>query len=381
MVSVARSDYGLYHPVLTLLAEAAELELRLFVSGMHLAAEFGNTIEDIEADGFPIAERVEMLEEGDSAEATARSMGRGLAGFAEAFTRSRPDLLLVLGDRFEMFAAVAAALPARIPVAHLHGGETSEGAMDEAFRHSITKMSHIHMVATEAYRRRVIQLGEEPWRVSVTGAPGLDNIRSLDRLSRRDLETRLDLDLSQPPLLVTFHPTTLSGQDPGWQARELIAALRAANRPTVITFPNADSGARAIISEIEAFAASSPNVVAVRNLGSQAYLSLMSEAAAMVGNSSSGIIEAASFELPVVDIGDRQRGRLHGSNVIHTGHARQEIGAGIDQALGAEFRASLAGIENPYGDGHAAPRIVERLREVEINDDLLLKRFHSVTVE
>ena len=377
VVTVARSDYSCYLPVLRRIKMDSDLRLHLIAGGMHLSAEFGLTVKAIEADGFNIDDRVEMLLASDTPEAMAKSMGLGTIGFAQVYARSRPDILLVLGDRFEMHAAVVAALPFRIPVAHIHGGESTEGAIDESLRHSITKMSHLHCVATEAYAQRVLQMGEEPWRVAVTGAPSLDNLSDVRLLSRPQLEKQYGLGLSEPALLVTFHPETLSYEYTESHVGELLAALEAAGHPVVFTYPNADPQGRLIIERIDEFAASYERAQIITNLGTQGYFSLMSHALAMVGNSSSGIIEAASLKLPVVNIGDRQRGRIRPQNVIDVGNSRAEILAGIEQASSPGFRAGLQDLVNPYGDGGAAERIVAILKQVELNHELLQKSFYS----
>ena len=377
VVTVGRSDYGIYLPILKAIQSGPDLDLRLIVSGAHLSPEFGSTIRSLEADGFPIAERVEMLLSSDSPEGVAMSAGLGVMGFAQAFGRFTPDVLLVLGDRFEMQAAVVAALPFNIPVAHIHGGESTEGAIDEQVRHSITKMSHLHFVSTERYAQRVIQMGEDPWRVTVSGAPGLDNIRAITPSSREELEGQLGLDLSSPTLLATYHPVTLEYADTSEHMREFLAALVEIGHNVVITYPNADTSSREVINQIHQVSSQHPQIRFHANLGTQRYFSLMRMAAAMVGNSSSGIIEAASFELPVVNIGSRQRGRIRGRNVIDVGYSRSEILGGLEAALSPEFKRGLYGLANPYGDGHAAERIVGKLKCAELGRSLIMKRFYD----
>lgn len=375
VVSVGRSDYGIYLPVLRRIQAEPDLELSLFVSGMHLSPEFGLTVRKIEADGFEIVERVEMLISSDTPQGIAKSMGLGTVGFAQAYERHRPDILLVLGDRFEMHAAALAALPFKIPVAHIHGGEVTYGAIDDALRHSMTKLSHLHFVATQEYKNRVEQLGEEPWRITVSGAPGLDHVRSLQFLTSAELETRYNLRLDPTSLLVTFHPVTLEYEQVEQQVVELLAALDASTLPVVFTMPNADTGNSIVHQRIAEFSKTHANVWCLDNLGTQAYFSMMKYVAAMVGNSSSGIIEAASLELPVVNIGSRQSGRVRAANVIDVGYGRLEIQEAITKAVDSAFRAGLRGIQNPYGDGYAAERIVERLKSVDLDDRLLAKRF------
>ena len=375
VVSVSRSDYGHLLPVLEEIRAAPALRLLLFVAGTHLAPAFGRTLDAIEADGWPIAERIEMLEPGDSPEAVAVSIANGTRGFARAYGRHRPDLLLVLGDRFEMLAAAVAALPFALPVAHIHGGEESEGAMDNQIRHAITKLAHVHFASAEAHARRLAQMGEEAWRIHTTGAPGLDRILTTDFLPREALARTLGLPVEGPWLVVTFHPVTLEYTETEAYVDELISALDKVDGTLVITYPNADTAGRAIIRRMEEFAARRPRARLRKNLGDQMYLSLLRHADAMVGNSSSGLIEAPSFVLPVVNVGSRQRGRLRGPNVIDVGHGRDDILRGLETALAPGFRERLRGAPNPYGDGCAAPRIVRVLRDIPLDGRLIQKRF------
>ena len=377
VVTVARSDYGYYLPILRRIQRHPELTLHLIVSGMHLSPEFGSTYKFIEDDGFEIGERVEMLLSSDRPEGIAKSIGLGIIGFAQSYARCRPDILLVMGDRFEMYAAAVAALAFKIPLAHIHGGELTLGAIDDALRHSITKFSHLHFASTTEYAHRIEQLGEEPWRITVSGAPTLDNLCEFRLLKPHELEQRHGLRLSQPPLLVTFHPVTLEYERTEWQVRELLAALDTLSLPVVFTMPNADTNSRMVISLIHDFVLDHPSTQIVDNLGTQGYFSLMAFSTAMVGNSSSGIIEAPSFKLPVVNIGIRQEGRVRGENVIDVGYERAEITAGIQKALEPKFRDAIANLPNCYGDGHASERIVDQLSSVTLDDRLLLKRFRS----
>lgn len=379
IVTVGRSDYGIYLPLLRAIQSDPDLQLRLFVSGTHLSPEFGLTVEDIEADGFEINSRVEMLLSSDTPEGVSKSMGIGTASFAQAFANARPDILVVLGDRFEMHAAALAALPFKIPVAHIHGGEITQGAIDDTLRHSMTKLSHLHFVSTQEYARRVIQLGEEPWRVVVSGAPGLDNLVHTPLLSREELFTQFDIPCGESPfLLVTYHPVTLEYQSAEWQTTELLAAVEMVNLPVVFTQPNADMGGRVIAQIMADFVDTHPNAQMIKNLGTQGYFSIMSHVAAMVGNSSSGIIEAASFELPVVNIGARQAGRVRGINVIDVDYSREAVLNGIRLALSPQFRADLRGMKNPYREGEASQIIVAALKQVQFNAKLIVKRFYDL---
>jgi UDP-hydrolysing UDP-N-acetyl-D-glucosamine 2-epimerase len=377
VVTGSRADYGIYRPLLQDISADASLELLLYVTGTHLSAEFGGTAGAIEADGFPIAERVEVILASDTPQSIAKSMGLGTIGFAQVFAKRRPDLLMVLGDRFEMHAAALAALPFKIPVAHIHGGETTEGAFDDALRHSMTKLSHLHFASTEVYRERLIQMGEEPWRVIVSGAMSLDNLTRMPLLPIEELQRRVGRSLCPSPLLVTFHPTTLEHEATEWQVTQLVCALEQIHRPIVITAPNADTCGRMIQRHLSGFVQSAPQAVLVGNLGTQAYFSMMALAAAMVGNSSSGILEGMSFQLPVVNIGSRQAGRVRAQNVIDVGYETAEILTGIRLALEPERRRMLLGRSNPYGDGKAASRILCRIKSVPLDDVLLRKRFRS----
>lgn len=375
VVTGGRSDYGILRPLLRAIHGTPGLRLSVLATGMHLSPAFGSTVREIEADGFPIDERVEMLAPSDAPADIAASMGRGTMGFARVFARRRPDILVALGDRFEMHAAVLAALPFTIPVAHIHGGESTEGAFDNALRYSIGTLSHLHFVAADVYARRLMRMGEEPWRVVVSGALGLDNLRGMTRLGREELESLIGLKLDPAPLLATFHPTTLEYEQTDRQTKELLAALETVDRPIVFTMPNADTNGQVIRGHIQEFVRAHPSARAVESLGTQAYFSLMAVAAAMVGNSSSGIIEAMSFVLPVVNVGTRQAGRLRPENVIDVECHRDAIQAAVRWVLRPETKAGLLGHANPYGDGTAASRILTVLDTVPLDDRLLRKRF------
>jgi UDP-hydrolysing UDP-N-acetyl-D-glucosamine 2-epimerase len=381
VVTVGRSDYGIYLPLLRKIRLDPDLQLYLIVSGMHLSPEFGLTIKAIEDDGFEVGERVEMLLSSDTPEGIAKSMGLGTIGFAQAYTRFCPDILIVLGDRFEMFAAALAALPFKIPVAHIHGGEVTRGAIDDTLRHSITKLSHLHFVSTRDYGRRVMQLGEEPWRVAYCGALSLDNLHEVRLLDRRDLVAEFGISLEEEFLLVTYHPVTLEYELTEWQVSELLAALDEYDLPVLFTMPNADTGGRIIRHMIRDFIRTHPVSQAVESLGTQGYFSVMALATAMVGNSSSGIVEAAMFQLPVINIGIRQQGRICGANVIDVGYYKDEIVQGIQRAVSLEFSKRLEHLVNSYGDGHAADRIVRVLKQIELNDRLLIKAFTDYLID
>ncbi len=377
VISVGRSDYGIYLPVLRAIQASDRLSVLLFAAGAHWDAKFGSTAKAMTRDGFtPIP--VPFARKGDADQDVAATMGEAVSAFAQALARRRPDLLLVLGDRFDMFAAAAAAVPLGIPLVHLHGGEISEGAMDDQFRHAITKLSHLHCVAAESFRRRLVQMGEQPWRITVCGAPGLDLLNSMALPDRASLSRELNFPLDPAPLMVTFHPVTRQWRETGRHIQELLSALDEIALPVVLTYPNQDMGADAIIEAIEAYARTRSSILLVKHLGARAYFGLMQCAAAMAGNSSSGLIEAASFGLPVVNIGDRQKGRFHGANVIDAICARADIVVALRQALTPAFRTALAGMDNPYGDGKAAQRIVHVLETAALDRNLLWKRFHDL---
>ncbi len=374
VVTVGRSDYGIYQPVLAEIARRAELRLLIIAGGMHLSSRFGSTVSAIEEDGYEIAARVDVAVEGDEPRDIARAIGEGTIGFADAFSRVRPDIVLLLGDRYEMFSAAAAAAPLQLPLGHLHGGEATEGASDDAMRHAITKLSHLHFVSTADYGRRVRQMGEPADRVFVCGAPALDHLRTFEPLSDREVHQAVGIDAARPFVVATYHPVTLEPDLGRAGLDALLEALASTSTPLVLTFPNADAGGRAFIETIRAFASNRPDTHVAASLGTRMYFTLLSHAAAMAGNSSSGIIEAASFGLPVVNIGPRQDGRLRARNVIDVPATASAISSGLSAALTPEFRASLAGLTNPYGDGRAATRIVDVLEHVPL-DALLIKRF------
>jgi len=379
VVTVARSDYGIYFPVLRLLQDDYKINLRLIVAAAHLDPKFGNTIQEIERDGFLIASRVPMAMHGDSRDDVAAAIGTGIREFAAAYSHIRPDILLLLGDRYEMFAAAVAALPSRIPIAHIHGGELTFGAIDDAIRHSITKLSHIHFAATPEYARRIQQLGEESWRVHMTGSPVIDSILSLESIPRAELEGEIGLDLSRT-LLITYHPVTLEDNN-AEHISNLLTAASASGHSLLFTYPNADSHSSEIIRCVKQFVDQTPSARLVSNFGHRKYHSVQRYVTAMVGNSSSGIIEAASFHLPVVNIGTRQLGRVRPANVIDVGYSKEEIGRGIETAVSSGFRRSIANIENPYGNGRASAKIVSVLKSVEIGPALLMKRFVDYRVD
>lgn len=378
VVTGTRAEFGLLRWVMQEIQETSGLELQIIATGMHLSPEFGLTYKEIEQNGFIIDAKVEILLSADTATGVTKSMGLALIGFADAYARLKPDLIVVLGDRFEIFAAAAAALIAGIPMAHLHGGETTEGAFDEAIRHSITKMSHLHFVAAEDYRRRVIQLGEQPDRVFQVGGLGIDAIKRIALMNRETLEASLDFKLRHKNLLVTFHPVTLETQSSAQQMEELLAALgELEDTQLIFTMPNADTGSRELASMIDAFVATHPNARAYSSLGQLRYLSCMKLVDGVVGNSSSGLAEAPSMVVGTINIGDRQRGRLQANSVVNCQPVRQEIGEAIRKLYSAGFRKSLPNTVNPYGNGGASQKIVELLKDYPL-EGILKKSFHDL---
>lgn len=380
VVTGSRADYGLFVPLLRLLDRDPDMELQLIVSAAHLSPEFGLTKRFIEADGFSPAAEVEMLLPEDTPLATAKSVGMGCIGFGDAFARLKPDMVVLLGDRFETLAAATTAMFFQIPLAHLHGGEVTEGAFDEAIRHSITKMAHLHFVAAESFRNRVLQLGEDPEHVFTVGAIGLDNLEGSEAslLSRDEVAAKLDVDLGSPLFLATYHPATLSKSNPVLALRNMFEALEGLpDATTVLTYANSDTFGRALIEEIKTYAKTHPRIVARSSLGQRLYLSTMRFADCVIGNSSSGLIEAPSLGVPTVNIGPRQKGRISAASVINCDEDRAAISAAIARALSQEFREQARQTVNPYGDGKTAARIHQHLRDAKL-EGLLMKSFHDL---
>jgi UDP-N-acetylglucosamine 2-epimerase (non-hydrolysing)/GDP/UDP-N,N'-diacetylbacillosamine 2-epimerase (hydrolysing) len=377
VVTTSRADYShLYWP-LKMLSEHPEVELKLIATASHLSPEFGATVREIEKDGFEIAARIETLLSSDSDVGMAKSIGVAVLSLADTLGAMRPDLLLLIADRYEMLAPASVALSLRIPMAHIEGGEISEGAIDDAVRNALTKMSHIHFTSTEAARARVIAMGEEPWRVHRAGAPSLDLLRRSRLLSREEVEAACGLDLRVPALLVAYHPVTLAADTTG-EADALFASLeQIAEEGTMqilFCYPNADAGSRSLMARSRAFVAHHGVARVFVNLDAVTYWSLLRWVAAMVGNSSSGIMETASFALATVNVGIRQKGRERARNVLDADAEKGAILGRIAEARSEAFRASLEGMTNPYGDGHAAERIVQVLTTCPLGPELLVKR-------
>jgi GDP/UDP-N,N'-diacetylbacillosamine 2-epimerase (hydrolysing) len=367
VITGTRAEYGLLRWVMQGIKDDPDLTLQIIATGMHLSPEFGLTYQGIEQDGFQIDRKVEMLTSSDTPVGIAKSMGLGLIGFADTLNELQPDMIVVLGDRFEIFSAVSAALVARIPVAHLHGGEATEGAFDEAIRHAITKMSHLHFVAAEAYCQRVIQLGEQPDHVFMVGGLGIDNIKRLQLLDRSALEASLDFKLGPKNLLITFHPVTLETSTAENQMEELLVALAALKYTQLIfTLPNADTDGRALIKMVEKFVAQHPNARAYTSLGQLRYLSCIAQVDGVVGNSSSGLAEVPSFKKGTINIGDRQRGRLQAESVINCEPTCESIAAALAQLYSTDFQSTLHHVINPYGEGGASEKVVNTLKQIVI---------------
>jgi GDP/UDP-N,N'-diacetylbacillosamine 2-epimerase (hydrolysing) len=380
VVTGTRAEYGLLRWVMQGIRDDPELTLQVIVTGMHLSPEFGLTYENIEEDGFKIDRKLEILTSSDTPVGISKSMGLGLIGFADALNELKPDLIVVLGDRFEIFSAVTSALVARIPVAHLHGGETTEGVFDEALRHSITKMSHLHFVATPEYQQRVIQLGEQPKNVFMVGGLGIDAIQHLELMNQNSLEADLGFKFNKKNLLITFHPVTLENSSAETQMRELLAALAELNDTELIfTYPNADTDGRYLIKMIEQFVGQHLNAHAYPSLGQVRYLSCMALVDGVVGNSSSGLTEVPSFKKGTINIGDRQRGRMKAPSVIDCSPARQDISNAIKQLYSSNFIESLGRVNNPYGNGGASQKIVFIIKSAPLQD-LIKKRFYNINL-
>lgn len=374
-----RAEYGLLYWIIKYLNDSDDIDLQLLVGGMHLSPEFGYTVKQIEEDGFSVTERLEFLLSSDSAVAISKSMGLAIMTAAEAFERQKPDLLVLLGDRFESLAIAQAAMLARIPIAHIHGGETTEGLIDEAIRHSITKMSHLHFTATEEYRNRVIQLGENPKHVFNVGAPGIDSIVQLRLLSKSELEDSINFSLDKPYFVITYHPVTLkeggghSALDSLLETLDLYPDYKA-----IISYPNADTDGRHLIKILDAYRdKNSDKVLLVRSLGQLRYLSALKHCVAVIGNSSSGLIEAPTFGVPTLNIGDRQKGRISGKTVVNCGESKKEIESGFKRILDPDFQTFCTMEENPYGLGNSSEKIVDKLITYPL-EGLLGKSFYDI---
>jgi len=378
VVTGTRAEYGLLSRLMRAIQEDPELELQVIATNMHLSPEFGLTYKEIEQDGFTINKKVEMLLSADTATSVVKSLGLGVIGFADAYDDLRPDMLVVLGDRYEMLGAVSSALFFHIPVAHISGGDVTEGAYDDAIRHSITKMSHLHFTSTEVYRKRVIQLGEDPSTVFNVGAIGLDNIRRMSLLDRKAFEESIAFELGEKSLLITYHPVTLEQSTAQEQFAALLEALDETAYRLIFTKPNSDSDGRVIIAMIDEYVRQHPEkAVAFTSLGYLRYLSALQYVDAVVGNSSSGIVEVPSFGLPTVNIGDRQKGRLRADSVIDCLPEKTEITQALQQAFSAEFKAKARQTVNPYEQPDTVEKIFSVIKTYPL-DSIIKKHFYDL---
>ncbi|MGY3795204.1 UDP-N-acetylglucosamine 2-epimerase [uncultured Aquimarina sp.] len=379
VITGTRAEFGLMYWLLKFLEEDTEVQLQLIATGMHLSPEFGLTYQQIEKSGFMIDKKIEILLSSDTPVGVSKSMGLAQISFSEAYQELNPDVIIVLGDRFEIFSAVSAAMIAKVPVAHLHGGEATEGLIDEPIRHSITKMSQIHFTATEEYRKRVIQLGERPEKVFNVGTPGLDNIYYLDLLTREEFEKSIDFKLNTNNILITFHPVTLENNTAETQFLDLLAALdQLESTNFIFTKPNADTDGRIIIKLIDDYVAKNPEkACSFISLGQLRYLSALKYMDAVLGNSSSGLTEAPSFGIPTINVGDRQNGRIKAESVIDCKPDVKSIKEALKKSLSKEFKDIAAKTVNPYGEGGASKKIVEKLKEVDLQN-ILKKSFYDI---
>ena len=381
VITGSRAEYGLLYWTMKRFLESDIFELQICVTGMHLAPEFGLTYQQIEKDGFYINEKIEILLSSDSSVGISKSIGLGLIGFSEAFQRIKPDLIFILGDRFEIFPAAVAAMVSKIPIVHCHGGETTEGLIDESIRHSITKMSQIHFTSTDEYRNRVIQLGENPERVFNVGAFGIENINKLQLMDKLEIENSMNFKLAKNNILVTFHPVTLEYGTAQNQFLELLKAIDSLKETNIIfTKPNADSDGRTILLMIDDYVATHPDKsVAFISLGQLRYLSLLKYVDMVVGNSSSGLIEVPTFKIPTINIGDRQKGRLKSTTVIDCEPTKESILNAIEIAKSDSFKNVLVSSKNLYGSGDSSDKIHNILSNIDLKG-ILKKEFYNLTI-
>jgi UDP-N-acetylglucosamine 2-epimerase (non-hydrolysing)/GDP/UDP-N,N'-diacetylbacillosamine 2-epimerase (hydrolysing) len=379
VITGSRAEYGILSGLMQQIKQDPDLELQIIATNMHLSSEFGLTYKEIEKDGFFINKKVEMLLSSDSANATVKSIGLATIGFADAYEDLKPDLNVVLGDRYEILAAVSAALIYKIPVAHLHGGEITEGAFDDAIRHSITKMSHLHFTSTETYRQRVIQLGENPEHVFNVGALGIENINRLSLLSKPDFENSIQFNIGDKFFLVTFHPVTLENNTSEQQFQNLLSALDCFPDYNIIfTLPNSDTGGRVIITMIHDYVEKNKErCIQFQSLGLLRYLSALKYCSGVIGNSSSAIIEAPSFGIPTLNIGDRQKGRVTASSVHHCEPTYNAIHQGIHEIISSEFTTIAKTCRNPYEKKDTSKSIISTIKNTDI-DKLVTKHFYDL---
>ncbi len=377
VITGTRAEYGLLKRLMKAISDSEEFELQLIATGMHLTKKFGLTYKEIESDGFKIDKKVNIKLESDTPIGISKSTSLGLIGFSKSLQELEPDLILILGDRFEVFSAAIASMFLRIPIAHLHGGELTEGATDEAIRHSITKLSHLHFVASKEYKNRVIQLGENPKNVFLVGGLGVDSIRKTKLLSRNELENSLDLKFKKKNILITFHPVTLENSTSGTQMKELLKALsKLRDTNLIFTMPNADVDGKIIFSMIEDFAKEHSDAYAFTSLGQQKYFSCIAQVDCVIGNSSSGLLEVPTFKKGTINIGDRQRGRLKATSIIDCEPNLKSISKALEEIYKPKFIAKVNSTINPYGDGVAVEKIIKVLKRKSF-DKLLKKDFYN----
>ena len=380
VVTGTRAEYGLLSRLMRMIKDSDQTQLQIIATNMHLSPKYGNTYQEIEKDGFTIDKKIPILEEGkDDANATLKSMAKALAGFADAYDELKPDIVVVLGDRYEILAAATAALIERIPIAHIHGGEITEGAYDDAIRHSITKMSHLHFASTEQYRKRVIQLGEQPDRVFYVGALGVENIKKLPLMSKAEIEEEVKFKLDENTILVTYHPVTLGNHTAEQDIKDFIGALDERKDLRVFfTMPNSDTGSQVIVDAINKFVVNnSERAIAYKSLGIKRYLSVMKQVGAVVGNSSSGLIEVPSFGIPTLNIGDRQKGRISAPSVYDCETDTQSILKGLDYIMSPTFRRHAAESHNPYDKEGTAQTIFDVISTYPL-EQLKQKHFYDI---
>ncbi len=381
VVTGTRAEYGLLRFLMDGVKKSKKLKLQIIATGMHLSPEFGLTYKEIEKNGFKIDKKVEMLTSSDTSNGIVKSIGLGMIGLSDALEDLNPDIILVLGDRYEIFSVATAAMVYRIPIVHLHGGEATEGLIDEPIRHSITKMSHLHFVANEEYRRRVIQLGEKPENVFMVGGLGIDSIINLNLLSHKELEKALNFKLGTKNLMITFHPVTLEEKTSKEQMQELLdALLEFKDVHLIFTMPNADTDGRILFSLIEDFVKKHPQSKSFTSLGQLRYLSCIKHVDGVVGNSSSGLAEVPSFKKGTVNIGDRQRGRIKAKSIIDCEPKRESIVKALRKLYSPNFQKTLKNVVNPYGTGGASKAIVKKLEQVSL-DNILKKKFYDLEVK
>lgn len=378
IITGTRAEYGLFKNLINKIRFSKKLKYQIIVTGMHLSPEFGDTYKDILSDGYKINSEVEMLLSSDTPSSIAKSIGLGVIGFSDAFKNLKPDLILIIGDRYEVFSATIAAMTARIPIAHIHGGEVTQGLIDEPIRHSITKMSHLHFVATKEYQKRVIQLGESPENVFLVGGLGVDVIKSTNLMSKKSIQKELALDLYKKNILITFHPVTLESNTASLHFQEILKSLQKLKDTNLIfTLPNADTEAKEIIKDLNNFSANKKNVKIFKSLGQLKYWSLIKLVDVVIGNSSSGLLEVPSFKKPTINIGDRQEGRIKAKSVIDCAPISKEISNSIEIAYSNEFRLKLKNLVNPYGSGGASDKIIKVLEKNNLNN-IIKKNFFDV---